>query len=233
MSKRVLILSLCAAVLVGGLVIAGFAYAAGETLAGPSGLPASPALTQHGATSATEQLFRGDLTAELGLGCSNPTGTSGGPNDWAVGVVATLTPPYGFTSTTYNLFTQISPNINSFNFFAWVGGPVPGAPIGSQAGLPFAQGNHTAAIAPPINVTAAQAPGGVLYFGFNQPQANVGMRIGLDSSSGSAATSFIRAPTCGAGAFTLIDGLGFPGNWVMAAIINDFIPVELMNFKVE
>ena len=105
--------------------------------------------------------------------------------------------------------------------------------IGTQSGVPFGVGNHTVVINPPIQVTAGQAPGNQLFFGLNQPQANVGVRIGLDSSSGSAATSFIRAPTCGAGAFTLVDNLGFPGNWVMAAIINDMVPVELMNFKVE
>ncbi len=231
MSKRVMVASLCAAVLVGGLV-AGYAYAA-NTIAGPTGQTPSAALPTQGATSATEQLFRGDLTAELGLGCSNPGGTSGGPNDWAVGVVPTLTPPYFFTQFSYNMFTNVSPTITSMNFMAWAGGATPGASIGSQSGVPFSPGNHTVMINPPIQVTAGQTPGGVLYFGLNQPQANVGVRIGEDSSSGSAMTSFIRAPTCGAAAFTLADNLGFPGNWVMAAIINDMVPVELMNFKVE
>ncbi len=177
---------------------------------------------------ATEQLFRGDLTAEIGIGCSNPTGNSGGPNDWAQGVTATLSPPFGIISTTYNVFTQVSPNITAFSFVAWAGGGSPGAEIGREAGFPFGQGNHTATLDMPIVVTTPQ-----FFFGFNQPQTNVGMRIGLDTSSGSEGESFIRAPTCGAGTFLTVDSLGFPGNWVMAAVIDDTIPVELMTFDVD
>lgn len=195
-------------------------------LAGPTGQGTQP-LNGPPAPEGTEQLFRGDLTAEIGLGCSNPAGTSGGPNDWAVGVTATLAPPLDVLSTTYNIFTQVSPNINSLSFVAWAGGGSPGAEIGRQTGMAFSQGNHTAAVSG-ITVSSAQ-----FYFGFNQNQANVGMRIGLDTNSGSEGTSFIRAPTCGAAAFTLVDSLGFAGNWVMAAVVDEVVPVELMTLDVQ
>lgn len=195
------------------------------TLAGPPAPPQN--LNAPTAPQGTEQLFRGDLTAEIGLGCSNPTGNSGGPNDWAVGVTATLPTPLNILSTTYNLFTQVSPNITSLSFVAWAGGGSPGAEIGRQSGLPFSQGNHTAAIS---GITAASSQ---FYFGLNQGQTNVGLRVGLDTSSGSAGTSFIRAPTCGAAAFATVDSLGFPGNWVMAAVVEDVVPVELMTLDVE
>jgi hypothetical protein len=48
--------------------------------------------------------------------------------------------------------------------------------------------------------------------------------------SGSWGTSFIRAPTCGAGAFTLLDNLGFPGNWCMAVTADGIVPVELQSW---
>lgn len=216
----------------GGIALAALALflatpaAAQVGLAGPTGQAPQP-LDGPPAPEGTEQLFRGDLTAEMGLGCSNPTGNSGGPNDWAVGVTATLAPPLDVLSTTYNLFTQISPNINSLSFVAWAGGGSPGAEVGRQTGMPFSQGNHTAAVSG-VTVSSAQ-----FYFGFNQSQTNVGMRIGLDTNSGSEGTSFIRAPTCGAAAFTTVDALGFPGNWVMAAVVDEVVPVELMTLDVE
>jgi hypothetical protein len=233
MLKKFVVLSVCALV-AGGFIVAGVTSAATNavTLDGHSGSAGAP-IKHQSATETTEQLFRGDLVPEIGLGCSNPTGNSGGPNDWAVGVVATLVPPFDIISTTYNLFTQISPNINQLDFRAWAGGGVPGAQFGSQSGLPFASGNHTVAISPAINVSTANAPGGQFYFGLNNAQTNVGIRVGEDTNSGSAGTSFIRAPICGASSFVTVDSLLFPGNWVMAAVIDDGIPVELMNFSVE
>jgi hypothetical protein len=174
---------------------------------------------------ATEQLFRGDLTPELGLGCSNSAGTSGGPNDVAVQVTAALAPPFHVISTTYNVFTNLGA-VTTHSFVAWAGGGAPGAELGRQPVNP-AQGNHTSAIAPAIPVASA-----AFNFGFNQPQPAAGMRWGMDSSAGTA-HSRIRAPTCGAAAFTLVTALGFPGNWVMAAVIDDMIPVELMSYDVE
>ncbi len=187
-------------------------------------------LTLPNPPDATEQLFRGDLTAEIGLGCSNTAGTSGGPNDWAQGVTATLAPPFGIISTTYNIFTQVSPTITAFSFVAWAGGGSPGAELGRITGLPFSQGNHTQNF---NTATAIVVGTPQFFFGFNQPQTDVGMRIGLDTSSGSEGESFIRAPACGAGTFFTVDSLGFPGNWVMAAVIDDTVPVELMTFDVD
>lgn len=199
--------------------------AAQVTLAGPGGR--TEALNPGPVPEGAEQLFRGDLTAENGIGCSNSAGTSGGPNDWAVGVTASLPTPLNVVSTTYNIFTQISPTITSLSFVAWAGGAAPGAELGRQAGVPFSQGNHTAV------VSGVAVPSAQFYFGLNQGQSNVGLRIGLDTSSGSAGTSFIRAPTCGATAFASVDSLGFPGNWVMAAVVEDVVPVELQTLDVE
>lgn len=178
---------------------------------------------------ATEALFRGDMIPEAGLGCSNPTGTSGGPNDWAVGVTATLTPPFGIIQTTYNVFTNVAPSLTQFTFKAWAPGSMPGAELGARAfgAAGASQGNHTVAVSPAITITTP-----ALYFGFYQPQTTAALRIGLDQTS-SAGTSFIRAPTCGASSFMTVDSLGFPGNWVMRAIVDDTIPVELMSIGIE
>lgn len=208
-----------------GLSTAG---AAGEvTLASPEGAPAGPAFPPASEGRASETLFRGDFGAEMGLGCSNGAGTSGGPNDYAVGVTATLTPPFGIVSATYNVFTGLG-NLTALTFKAWAGGGTPGTQIGAQAGMPAMAGNYTVAIAPPI-MLSAQA----FYFGFSQPQTTAGMRLGLDTSSGSAGTSFLLAPTCGLAAWGTVDSIGFAGNWVMRAVVDDTIPVELMTFTAE
>ena len=213
------------------LVVVGITTASAENrFTNPSPSHGSIGLPPGPAGEATELLFQGDMVAESGLGCSNGTGTSGGPNDWAVGVTATLTPPFGIVQTTYNVFTNIAPGLTSFTFFAFQGGGVPGAAIGSVPLGPAAasQGNHTMAVSPAITVNSAS-----FYFGFYQGQTTVGMRIGLDTSSGSAGTSFIRAPTCGAASFVTVDSLGFAGNWVMRAVVDDTVPVELMSLGVE
>ena len=97
--------------LIAALFAVGFstsAMAAGEQLDGYSGNTNNVPPVDRG----SEVLFYGDLTPELGLGCSNPSGTSGGPNDVALGVTASLTPPLAITSHYYNIFTNVSPNIS-------------------------------------------------------------------------------------------------------------------------
>ena len=214
--------------LIGALFALGLstsAMAAGEVFDGYTGNPNN----NPPADRTDEDLFYGDLTPEFGIGCSNPSGTSGGPNDVAVGVTASCTPPFVITSHYYNIFTNVSPNITQLDFVAWAGGAVPGAEIaGSRVSLApqWGAGDHTVAI-PNVVIPSAQ-----FYFGQNQNQTNVGLRWGVDSSSGSWGTSYIRAPTCGAAAFTLLDNLGFPGNWVMAVTVKceGPVPVELKSW---
>jgi hypothetical protein len=205
-----------------GFGVATTALAAGESFYGHAGN-----VDNNPPVDRAELLFYGDLTPELGIGCSNASGTSGGPNDVAVGVTASLTLPFRITAHYYNVFTQVSPNINQLSFVAWQGGATPGPEIGRQSIAPeWGQGDHTVAING-LLVLSAQ-----FYFGQNQNQTDVGMRWGVDSSTGSWGTSFIRAPTCGATSFMLLDDLGFPGNWVMAASVEPggIIPVELQSW---
>lgn len=168
-----------------------------------------------------QDLFRGDLTPEAGVGCTNGAGTLGGPNDVAVGVTATVTPPIFIDCHYYNIFTQVSPNISQLDFVVWGGGAVPGPELDRVSIAPhWGAGDHTVAVG--VVVNSAQ-----FYFGHNQNQTNVGMRWGVDTSSGSAGTSFIRAPTCGLGTFELIDNIGFPGNLVMSVSAEGSVPLEL------
>ncbi len=217
--------------IVGVLILVSGAAFAENTLKGTAGEVGrtAPPPEQGGAT---EVLQTGDFTSEFGIGCSNGTGTSGGPNDLAVGVTATSMPAtFYLQSVSYDLFTQISPNITSMNFAAWGGGGAPGATAAVTA-VTFDPGFNTVALDPRMPVGAATAPGGQFFMGLNQTQSNVGFRAGVDSSSGSAGTSYIRAAGCGASAFTLLDALGFPGNWVIRAVANELVPVELMTFDV-
>ena len=202
------------------LVLLASGAAAVNTLAGYSGTPGN-APQMRPAT-----LFQGDLIAEMGLGCSNGVGTSGGPNDVVQGVAAASAPPFNITGHFYYIYTQVSPTITALSFIVHTGMAMPGAEIGRVGGLDWSMGSHTVPISPHVPVPTA-----FLFFGHNQPQSNVGMRWGLDTSTGGAGTSYIRAPACGATVFTLIDQLGFPGNWVMSVTINDdVVPVELQSW---
>ena len=141
------------------------------------------------------------------------------------GTLFVLPLPIWITSHYYNIFTNVSPNISHLDFVAWGGGAVPGAEQGRASLAPnWGAGDHTVTIAG-VCVTDQQ-----FYFGQNQNQTNVGMRWGLDTSSGSAGTSFFRAPTCGAGVFTLVDNLGFPGNWVLSVSTERESPIELKSW---
>lgn len=203
------------------LGISTIAFAAGESLDGYLGN-----VNNNPPVDRQELLFRGDLTPELGIGCSNPSGTSGGPNDVAVGVTASSPTGALITAHYYNIFTNVSPNISQLDFVVWQGGAAPGPEVGRVSLAPeWGQGDHT------VPIQGVNVPSSQFYFGQNQNQTNVGIRWGLDSSSGSWGTSFIRAPTCGANAFTLIDNLGFPGNWVMAVTaFPGIVPVELQSW---
>ena len=192
---------------------------ADHSLIGQSGVPYSAPRLRP------ETLYQGDLIPERGIGCSDASGTYGGPNDLAVGVTATMTPPFFVTSHWYNIYTQVSPTITALSFVCWAGFAEPGVEIGRVAGLPWSQGGHTAAISPAIQISDPW-----FFFGQSQPQTNAGMRWGLDTSS-SAGTSYIRAPNCGVSEFITIDALGFPGNWCMAVTVEPmFSPVELQSW---
>lgn len=222
--KTVLTLSMLA-IVVGVVFAAGPTFVADTPVGGSQGFP--PAEDN---SRATQVLQRGDFIPEQGLGCSNTAGTSGGPNDLAVGVIATVATPFWITSATYNLFTQISPNMTMLNFAVYAGGNI-GAPTATLVTAPltgFAQGDHTYVFPNPAPTVAATS----IAIGVQNTQTNVGFRLGLDNTS-SDGTSWIKAASCGATNFALVDNLGFPGNWVVRAVANDVVPVELMTLSVE
>jgi hypothetical protein len=177
-----------------------------------------------------EYLFRGDMSPDLGLGCSNSSGTSGGPNDWATKVTATLTPPIPIISTTYNVFSFNSGP--TWDFVAWENGVLPGVEIGR---LPLGAangttGDHTAYLSPPIILPAGQQ---AFFFGLSQGNDTNGVRLGMDDSGSTPDTVFIRAPGCGAPAFNTVESLGFPGYWVDRVIALGVPPEKLMSFDVK
>lgn len=164
------------------------------------------------------QVFKGTLVPNIGLGCSNVGGTSGGPNDVAQGVTATL--PCTATSHWYYIFTQVSPTITALSFVSWLDIGGPNIEFYRMPGMDWTLGSHTAA----INMIA---PSPTFFIGHNQPQSNVGMRWGLDTASPDNGKSYIRAPSCGANAFVTIGSLGFPGQWTFAITCTKATPVEL------
>jgi len=175
--------------------------------------------------------FAGDLGPEIGVGCSQGGGTSGGPIDVAQGAFISVPPPFLITSHFYNIFTQVSPNITSLSFVVWRGaGSTPGAEVARIPGLDYSAGTHSAFLPGGVTITSADVPSALLYFGQSQPQTNVGLRWGVDTSSGSWGLSYIRAPACGNSSFVTLDSIGTPGNWAMAVCIETFVPVELKSW---
>jgi len=195
---------------------------ADESLVGQSGVP------YGGPQLRPEMLYRGDLIPELGIGCSNGYGTSGGPNDIAVRVTATTTPPFCLTSTYYNMYTNVAPYITALSFVCWTAPTAtapPGTEFARQGGLPWAQGNHTAALNPPIIVANAR-----FFFGQNQPQTNVGVRWGLDQTTGGGGHNYIKAPGCGLASWGTMESIGYSGNWCMSVSVAGPSPAELQSW---
>jgi len=217
MSKALTLGLVWAAILAGGVVSAD-----SPVLEGDLRLPAS----SNSSERATD-LFQGDLGAEIGIGCSNASGTSGGPNDVAVRVTAPLATPFCITSHYWDAFTDVSPTITALTFRVWEGGATPGAVVGQQTGMDFGPHSHTAVIQPPIVVNSAQ-----FFFGHVQPQSDAGTRWGVDTSSGGGnGTSFIRAPNCGLSGWGTLTSIGFSGNWVMSVSVESCVnPVELQTW---
>ena len=232
--KRTVAFVSAAAVVAGGVAIG----AGQKTLS--SGQPAKQrfaSLGQPRTPDGTEPLFRGDMTPELGLGCSNPTGTSGGPNDWATRVTPTLpaTPSWGAVSTTYNIFSfNAGP---TWNLVAWASATptAPPSTVIDTCILPAGSGttgNHTIALAPGcLLIPAANGP--TWFFGLSQGADVNGVRIGMDSNGPiTPNTVFIKAPGCGLATFGTVESIGFPGNWVHRIISENNAPVELMDISV-
>jgi len=172
-------------------------------------------------------LFQGDLGAEIGIGCSNQSGTIGGPNHLAVSVTSPLAVPFSITSHYYNIFTGVSPTLTALTFAAWGAGSVPPEPpVAVQTGLDFSNGDHTVAISPLIFIESSQ-----FFFGQVQPQTSAGYLWGVDTSSGGNGTSFIKAPTCDVSEWVTLTSVGFSGNWVMSVSVEDVVvPVELSSW---
>jgi hypothetical protein len=225
-----------ALVLVLATMAGGSSFGAADKPSLTSGKPARPARSRplRGSTRARtphaqEYLFRGDMIPDLGLGCSNGSGTMGGPNEWATKVTATLTPPIPIVSTTYNVFTFNSGP--TWDFVAWENGASPGAeigriPLGAASGT---TGDHTVSLSPSIILQAGQQ---TFFFGLSQGADTNGVRLGMDDSGSTPSTVFIRAPGCGVPAFNTVESLGFPGYWVHRILLDEFVPVELMSFGV-
>jgi len=196
----------------------------------PRVAPIPPLRTPAG----VEPLFRGDMVPEIGLGCSDPSGSTGGPNDWATKVTATLPPQpeWGVVATTYNIFSfNAGP---TWNLMAWQNGAVPGAaiatcPLGAGSGT---IGNHTIAV--PVGcLTIPAAMGPTFFFGLSQGADLNGVRIGQDTNGAFApATVYIRAPGCGLSNFGSVESIGYPGNWVHRIMVDNSVPVELMDFDI-
>lgn len=175
--------------------------------------------------AATEALFRGDMSADISLGCAGP-----GPAEWATKVTATLLPSFGVVATTYAIGGGSGP---TWDLVAWNDGAAPGSeiqrcPLGPANGTP---GTHTVSV-PAGCLTIPAAAGQTFFFGLSQGTDTNAMSFGMDTGGSTPNTVFIRAPGCGLPSFAPVEAIGFPGYWVHRIIVDDTVPVELLNFDV-
>jgi hypothetical protein len=187
---------------------------------------APPRSTATRAPEATEALFRGDMSPDLSFGCAGP-----GPAEWATKVTATLMPSFGAIATTYAIGGGSGP---TWDLVAWNNGALPGSeiqrcPLGPANGTP---GTHTVALAPGC-LTIPAAAGQTFFFGLSQGTDTNAMSFAMDTGGSTPNTVFIRAPGCGLPGFAPVESIGFPGYWVHRLIVDDTVPVELMNLHVE
>jgi len=225
--RTVVLIAGATAVMAGGV---SFGAAGKPTLtSGKASRAHAPIVSKARTPETQEQLFRGDMAADLGLGCSSGGGTTGGPNDWATKVTAAaVVTPFSIVNTTYNIFSFVSGP--TWDIVAWANGGLPGAEIDRQAlgAGSGTTGNHTIAIVPPVGpVTTA-----TFFFGLSQGADTQGIRIGMDNGGSTPNTTYIRAPGCGLAGFGTVESIGFPGFWVHRITVDDFVPVELMDFNV-
>jgi len=191
--------------------------------------PGAPLVAKPSTRSpeATEALFRGDMSADLSVGCLPPVG----PMESATKVTATLMPTFGVVSTTY----AIGPGNSgpTWDLVAWNNGATPGSeiqrcPLGQANGT---GGIHTVAV-PPGCLTIPAGAGQTFFFGLSQGTDTNGMMFGMDNDGATPNTVFVRNPNCGLPNFAPVEAIGFPGYWVHRIIVDDTVPVELLSFDV-
>jgi hypothetical protein len=185
-------------------------------------------------TSVAACAMQKGFVVSQGIGCSNGTGTSGGPNDVAEGLTLCTAAPVDVKTFSYIVQTPGVPGFaTSARFAAWsdAGGGTPGAQMCTGPAVPFLTAGTFSVPLTGCKITTAMTNGGHFFAGMNQGGIG-GMRWGYDSS-GSAiiGDAYIRAASCGATNFLSLTALGLPGAWVFRVTVDAQGPIEVEQFS--
>ncbi len=165
-----------------------------------------------------------------GIGCSNASGTSGGPNDVAEMLTLCTAAPVDVLTFSYIVWTPGIPGfVTGCDFALWNGGPSPGATACVGPAVPFATFGTYSIPVTGCKITAGMTAGGQFYAGMKQ-YGSGGMRWGYEDFAPSQ-DAWIRAPGCGASAWANLAGFGLPGDWVFRLVVDVQGPVEVENFS--
>jgi hypothetical protein len=174
------------------------------------------------------------FSVSQGIGCSNGTGTSGGPNDVAEGLTL-CSPgiPVDVLTFSYIVWTPGVPGFVTASSFAVFdgAGASPGATVCKGPAIPWATfGTYSIPITG-CKITPDMTNGqGHIFVGLNQGGIG-GMRWGYDSISGITGDAWIRASACGASNWGTLTGFGLPGAWVFRVCVDAQGPVEVEEFS--
>jgi hypothetical protein len=157
------------------------------------------------------------------LGCTDPGGTAGNPQDMLECYETTLTPPIDVTVVQYTLGVSVPlPDTADLVIHEWAGpGNLPGVLVDQiplDPATDIVAGAYDFVLPTPVNVTTTG-----FCVGFHGDDAADGFRVGF-SDAGAAGESYIRANLCGLAAFTEASDLMNPGNFCIRPTVTSVNP---------
>lgn len=166
-----------------------------------------------------------------GIGCNNGTGTSGGPNDVAQGLTLCTAAPVDVKTFSYIVQTPGVPGFaTSAQFAVWGdAGGAPGTQMCAGPAVPYLTVGTYSIPVTGCKVTTAMTNGGHFFAGMNQGGIG-GMRWGYEDLA-PGGDAWIRAPGCGASAFSPLTAFGLPGAWVFRVVVDAQGPIEVEQFS--
>jgi hypothetical protein len=225
MREPLLVVGTCAVVLFAGVAGANN-LSSGRIENGPS-LPAVDA----GGMCCMQNGF----VVTQGIGCSNGTGTSGGPNECAERLtLCTGGPPVNVTTFSYIVVTPGIPGmVTNCSFAIWSddgGDPAGPGILGCQRpSIPFATVGTFSIPIPGCHITPAMTNDGHFFAGLIQGGIG-GMRWGYEDF-GASNDAWIRASACGATTWFPLSAFGLPGDWVFRVCVQPCCPIEVEEFS--
>ena len=186
---------------------------------GALGCDPDTCLIDAGACFVAETLQNDDGMCTNSIGCTDPEGIGGNPQDIVECFEASLIPPFDLVEVEYGLPDMAPPPPEAADLvvFEWDGpGNAPGALIEQIEIDPMnlAAGTNTFTLEAPIEIGAVG-----FCVGLHGEEEMDGMRLTFSDNT-LGGESYLRASLCGLDDFTTTDDLGIPGAFCVHPTIN-------------